>query len=218
MKVLLHIPHSSLKVPKKFYKGLLISREEFQKYNLKMTDVGIDELFKEVKGYKYKAKYSRLYCDVEKYKDNSKEFMYKYGQGVIYTKTYDGKDFHINDDKYKKKVYKYYDKYHYRLDKLALKLLKKDRKLLIIDCHSYSTEMALYHHSGDFKDICIGIEKDFYNEEVLKKIIQYIESKGLTYEINSPYIGSLVPNVFFNKKYNGEVISIMIEVNKRIYL
>ena len=48
--VILHMPHVSLKVPKYFYKGSIISKEEFRKYNLKMTDLGIDELFKDLNG------------------------------------------------------------------------------------------------------------------------------------------------------------------------
>ena len=85
LKVLLHIPHTSLRVPKIFYNGLKISKYEFRKYNLKMSDIDIDYLFSDIKGKRIKAKYSRMFCDVEKFKDDTKEFMYKYGQGVIYT-------------------------------------------------------------------------------------------------------------------------------------
>ena len=46
-KVLLHIPHTSLRLPKIFYKGLLISKEELRKYNLKMSDLEVDYLFKD---------------------------------------------------------------------------------------------------------------------------------------------------------------------------
>lgn len=218
MQVLLHMPHTSLLVPRWFYKGLVISKEDFRKYNLKMTDLGVEELFKDVKGKRIVSKYSRLFCDVEKFKDNSKEYMYKYGQGVIYTHAYDGTLVHVHEEKYERRVLKYYDKYHKRLSKIAKKMLKKDKCLLILDCHSFSTEMASTHHKGPFKDVCIGIEENFFDEEVLKKVIDAIESEGLTYEINYPYKGSLVPNCFFNEKYDGKVISIMLEINKRVYL
>ena len=69
MKVLLHMPHISLRLPISFYKGLQISKNEINKYNLTMSDVGIDTLFKDVKGYRISPKFSRLYCDVEKYKN-----------------------------------------------------------------------------------------------------------------------------------------------------
>ena len=79
LKVLLHIPHTSLRLPKIFYKGLLISKEELRKYNLKISDLEVDYLFKDIKGKRIKAKYSRLFCDVEKFKDETQEFMSKYG-------------------------------------------------------------------------------------------------------------------------------------------
>ena len=218
-KVLFHIPHTSLKVPKLFYKGLLISKDEFRKYNLKMSDIYVDYLFKYIKGKRIKAKYSRMFCDVEKFKDDNIEFMSKYGQGVIYTHTYDGTLFHQDDDEYKKIVHKYYDKYHKKLDRIAKRLLSKNNKLLILDIHSYSNEQALYHHNGEFPDICIGIEKDYYNKDILNEIISNIKEKGYSYKINYPYTGSMIPNIIFNNdKYKGRVISIMLEVNKRIYL
>ncbi len=219
LKVLLHIPHISLKVPKIFYKGLLISKDEFRKYNLKMSDIYVDYLFKDIKGKRIKAKYSRMFCDVEKFKDETQEFMSKYGQGVIYTHTYNQILFHQHDEKYKKKVYKYYDRYHKKLDRISKRLLSKNNKLLILDIHSYSNEQALYHHNGEFPDICIGIEEDYYDEDILNKIISNIKEKGYSYKINYPYIGSIIPNIIYNNdKYKGRVISIMLEVNKRIYL
>ena len=142
MKILLHMPHTSLRLPKAFYKGLLIDKNLLNKYNLLMTDLGVDTLFKIFKAKIIKPKYSRLYCDLERFKDDSLEIMSKYGQGVIYTHTYDGLLFHQHDEKYKRKVLKYYDKYHKRLDKTAKNLLKKDDTLLILDCHSFSDKMA----------------------------------------------------------------------------
>ena len=218
MKVLLHMPHISLRLPTSFYKGLQISKNEINKYNLKMSDVGIDTLFKDVKGYRISPKYSRLYCDVEKYKNDELEVMSKYGQGVIYTHTFDGTLFHTHDGKYKNKVYKYYDKYHKRLDKVVEKLLKKDDTLLILDCHSYSDKLAYQLSDGPFPDICIGIEENYYDQEILDQIILKIKELGYSYAINYPYKGSIIPNIVFKGKVKGKVVSVMLEINKRIYL
>lgn len=124
MQVLLHMPHTKLRLPKIFYKGLLIDKNELYKYNLIMSDVGINELFRGVKAYRIQSKYSRLYCDVEKFKDDNLEVMSKYGQGVVYTHTYNQIKFHEHDEKYKRKVFKYYDKYHKKLDRLIKKVIK----------------------------------------------------------------------------------------------
>ena len=218
MNILMHMPHVSLKVPKKFYKGLKISKDLFNKYNLEMTDLGIDTLFKDYKYKKIKPKYSRLYCDVERFRNDSMEIMSKYGEGVVYTHLYDGIEFHQHDNKYKQQVLKYYDKYHKRLDRIAKKLLSKDETLLILDCHSFSDKMTSHFYEEPFSDICIGIEENYYDQEILDIIINRIKELGYTYRINYPYKGSLVPNCIFTGKTKGKVVSIMLEINKRIYL
>lgn len=78
MGIIIHVPHVSLDVPRCFYEGLLIKKNVFHKYNLEMADIGLLELLKD---YNYKVvypKYSRLYCDVERFADDSKEVMSKY--------------------------------------------------------------------------------------------------------------------------------------------
>ena len=218
MKKLLHIPHSSLIVPDRFYEGLLISKEDFARYNLEMSDIGVCELFSHIEGERIIAPCSRLYCDLERFKDDSKEPMAKYGEGVIYTHTYDGKLFHRHDKVYVDEVMKYYDNYHQKFDEMALKLLNEEGELLILDCHSFSDKMASHFFKPPFPDICIGIEKDYFDEKILDKILLEIKNKGYSYKINYPYSGSIIPNVLMHNKVDGKVVTIMIEVNKRIYL
>ena len=72
--------------------------------------------------------------------------------------------------------------------------------------------------TGPFPDICIGVEENYYDQEILDSIILKIKELGYTYEINSPYKGSIIPNIVYKGKVKGKVISIMLEINKRIYL
>lgn len=218
--VLLHIPHASIDFPNHFFKGVLLDAEYLYKYAVEMGDIFVDEIFKDFKAKKLLAKYSRLYCDLERYRDDKKEIMSKYGQGVVYTHTYNNILFHIHDDLYKEKVLRYYDKFHKKFDKAALRIVKKGYNLLILDCHSFSEKMASQLHVGPFPDICIGTEEEFYNLDILNYIKKKILEKGLTYKENFPYSGSIIPNAIYNKKekYKGRVISIMIEINKKLYL
>ncbi len=219
MKILLHLPHVSLDVPNYFYKGLIIPRPLFRKYNLEMSDLGVDYLLKDLSGTRIKPPYSRLFCDVERFRDDKKERMSQYGEGLLYTKMYDGILFHKHDEIYRKKVLAYYDTYHQKLDEITKGLLSFDDELLILDCHSFSDKMAAYFFKPPFPDICIGIEKDFFDQEILHRIIEEIKKRGYTYQINYPYQGSLVPNCIYNKKViYKKVVSIMLEINKRIYL
>ena len=145
--------------------------------------------------------------------------MSQYGEGLLYTKTYDGILFHKHDEIYRKKVLTYYDTYHQKLDEITKDLLSFDGELLILDCHSFSDKMASYFFKPPFPDVCIGIEKDFFDQRILNLIIKEIQKRGYTYQINYPYLGSLVPNCIYQKKTSyKKVVSIMLEINKRIYL
>ncbi len=218
IKVVLHLPHTSLKFPKVFYKGLVIDKAQLNKYNLEMTDFDVDKLFSQVDATRIKAKYSRLFCDVEKFKDEAKEEMARFGEGVIYTKMYDGTLFHKHDETYAKKVYKYYDKYHKNVDRLFKKLLRKYDKIILLDCHSFSDEMAKHFFEEPFPDVCIGIDKKYFDKQLLDKVIAQIENKDLSYKINYPYKGVFIPNFVLNGEYENKVSAIMLEINKRVYL
>ena len=178
IKVILHFPHVGLDIPRRFLKGVVINYAELLKYIIEMSDFGVDALFESFEVKKIKSKYSRLYCDVERFKDDKLEVMSKYGQGVIYTHTYDHTLFHEYDDIYNKKVYKYYDRYHRKFDKECMKILNKGHKLLILDCHSFSDKMASYIKEKPFPDICLGVEEEFYNDEILTYIKNKILNKG----------------------------------------
>lgn len=79
--------------------------------------------------------------------------------------------------------------------------------------------MASHFFKPPFPDICIGVEEEYYDKEILNSLIQEITKLDYSYKINYPYKGSLVPNIIYNKKIKyKKVISIMLEINKRIYL
>lgn len=107
--ILIHIPHSKTTVPKMFYKGCLLSKDEINYYNDKMADNKLLEFFgrnsyifernRKYILYDYKDNvnlyfppYSRFFIDMERYSDDSKELMAFYGQGVVYSQTFDNKD------------------------------------------------------------------------------------------------------------------------------
>lgn len=219
-EIIKHIPHSSLGFPREYTDELLeqIYGEDYLIQNYKLTDLFIDQLFKDIKGIEIKARYSRLYCDVERYIDDDKEPMSKLGQGYIYTKNiFNGKDYNrqlINDTE---SITNYYYEHHKTLTEETKKILSKGKKVLILDLHSFNEELvAILEKSGPFPDICIGINDD-YDSYILNKIIEIIKSKGYSYRINYPYEGAIIPNNLTNEELKN-VSSIMIEVNKRIYL
>lgn len=65
-------------------------------------------------------------------------------------------------------------------------------------------------------DICIGTD-DFHTPESLTAfLVNYFTDLGYDTKINTPFKGSLVPLHYYQK--DSRVKSIMIEVNKKVYL
>lgn len=220
--VIKHIPHSSIELPNGFLDDIEISEAEFNRYNLKMSDVAVDELFTDIQGIELKAKYSRLFCDVERFKDNNLEVMAKLGQGYNYTNFYDGKSFgkaKKHHERWDKVIEDYYDEWHRNLDETVTKEINKGRDVLILDIHSYSDDLANHlGKKGPYPDVCIGFNDMCFSKEILNQIIDEVERKGLTYAFNYPYSGSMIPNVILSGGVKGNVYSFMLEVNKRLYL
>ncbi len=212
--LIIHIPHSSLEVPKYFKDNLLVDKEYFNKENIFISDYKVDNFVPKNYPNIIKFNYSRMFCDVEKYLDDSKEEMSKYGMGALYTKDSNGKEF-VKRTKEEKDyiITNYYKKHHQSLDNMIEKLLSKNIKPIIIDLHSFSDEfVSKVLKKENNPDICIGINKDNYDINLLIKTINHFSSYNYSIQINYPYSGSIISN-----KY-PEITSIMIEINKRIYL
>lgn len=117
----------------------------------------------------------------------------------------------------RKKITDIYDTHHKLLDETVTNILELYQKCIIIDLHSYSTELVsrLFNYE-QVPDICIGIDKDYYSKGLTDYFVKYFMDNGYSVKINYPYQGSLVPNKYYGIK-NSKIISIMIEINKRVY-
>ena len=86
--LILHIPHSSDKIP--FDTGYVVDRKVLDQEIIKLTDWYTDDLFLFEDSIIVKADFSRIFCDTERFSDDSQEVMAKYGMGVLYEKSDDG--------------------------------------------------------------------------------------------------------------------------------
>lgn len=216
--ILFHVPHSSLKIPKIYWNICIKDKDYIESVDIKLSDYLTDRLLP-TKCNKLIFKYSRIFCDVEKFKDDSKEIMSKKGMGVIYTKDYDDVILTLPTKKYKTRIIKsYYDKYHNKLDKIVTNILNKYHKCIIIDFHSYSDIMVnRLFNSTNNPDICIGIDSFYTDDKLTELTINHFKKYGYSVEINKPYSGTIIPNKYLNKRCNN-LQSIMIEINKKCYL
>lgn len=211
-KYIIHIPHASLEISPGFKNRLTISYLDFQRENIFISDYMVDKFVPENFHNIVKFKYSRMYCDVERYLDDDKEEMSKYGMGVLYTKDSNGRTF-VNREKDEYWIINLYKSHHEQLDNMVANVLNKKGDCFILDLHSFSDEFVgkMFNKTNN-PDICIGINKGNYDKNLLVKTISHFKKYGYSVRINYPYSGSIVSNRF------PEVKSIMIEINKRVYL
>ncbi len=214
-KLILHIPHSSTYLPESFYVLEDVSLDqEFQR----MTDWFTDELFDFEEATKLVFPYSRLYCDVERFREDRDEPMASKGMGVCYTSTSFGtklREVSREEKEFIKATI--YDKHHKNLTALVDEALEVHETVLIIDCHSFPNEFLAQHKKSDKRpDICIGTDDFHTPSELIEYLRNCFEKEGLSVEINEPFCGTMVPLNHYHK--DRRVKSVMIEVNRKLYL
>jgi len=219
---ILHIPHSSKVIPEDIRNQFVLSDEELKNESILMTDTYTDNLFVPI-DYNYKAvifPVSRLVVDPERFVDDNLESMSEKGMGVIYTQTSNGDKLRRFITKQEKEflINTYYHTHHDKLNKTVENHLKNYGKSLIIDCHSFPSTPLPYEfiQSKNRPDICIGTDDFHTPENLIQRCVQLFQVKGYFIKINEPFSGSLVPGEYYQK--NKNVHSIMIEVNRKLYM
>ena len=211
--LIIHVPHASTIISEEYYSDILLSNHELNEEIAWSTDLYCDEIFNIGSGVMVTADFSRLVCDVERFRDDDMEFCSKSGNGVFYTNTLRGRPLRTTNERIKEKALDLYDKHHERFTRVVGDALEEYNKCLIIDAHSFCNDLIV---GRDLPDICIGVD-EFHTPSLLTKSAQsFLDNKGYKAAINYPYSGAIVPFNYYKK--DKRVLSIMIEINKRLYL
>ncbi len=216
-KIILHIPHSSTNVPLK--DGFVVNDNSLIDEMLKLTDWYTDDLFYSNDDEIIKAEYSRIFCDPERFTDDTKEVMAQYGMGVLYEKNDEGETIRIVTPELKEKILsEYYWKHHEKLSKAVNNQLNLFGKAQIIDCHSYPSIPLKRDLNKNPKrpDFNIGTDSFHTPIKLIELSISFFKERGYTLGIDWPYRGSIVPLEHYQK--NKNVHTIMLEINRSLYL
>lgn len=216
-KIVLHIPHASINIPIK--DGYVAPKDQLDLEILKLTDWYTDDLFESDLDDKIITPFSRIFCDVERFADDDKEVMSKFGMGVLYEKFDDGRDLRVVSSETRKTILdNYYWKHHNKLTELVSKHLELNNKCLIIDCHSFPSTPLKRALSQELNrpDFNIGTDKFHTPPKLIEASKVYFQELGYTLGIDWPYSGTITPNKYYN--VDSRVNSIMLEVNRKLYL
>ena len=216
-KLILHVPHSSTKLPNKL--GFLVEDAFLEKEILKLTDWYTDDLFRMDDSIVVKADFSRIFCDVERFADDSKEPMAQVGMGVIYQRTDDDLRLREVSQELRLEILNdFYWPHHNKLNRAVESQLKSVGKAVIVDCHSFPKvplKKAL-DQTINRPDFNIGTDKFHTPSYLIELSKDFFKEKGFSLGLDWPYSGSIVPIKHYQQSKNVE--SIMLEVNRALYL
>lgn len=215
--LILHIPHSSDKIP--MYMGYVADKKTLNQEIIKLTDWYTDDLFFVEDSIIIKADFSRIFCDAERFSEDSQEIMAKHGMGVLYEKSDDGSVIREVNTKLRENILNnYYWPHHEKLNKAVEEQLESNGKALIVDCHSFPSTPLIrdLRQEKNRPDFNIGTDS-FHTPNYLIEISKdFFKKNGYTLGIDWPYNGSIVPLKHYHKSKNVE--SIMLEINRALYL
>ena len=216
-KLILHIPQSSADIPS--FEGYVDDKIIIQKEIIKLTDWYTDELFFSDYDEMIVTPFSRLFCDVERFENDEDEIMSKVGMGVLYERFDDNEVLRTVTPQYRKNViWDYYQVHHHRLTQVVSTQLEQEGRALIIDCHSFPSTPLLkaLQQTNNPPDFNIGTDPFHTPTEIIKIAIDYFNNLGYSCGLDWPYSGTIVPMDYYKK--NKNVYSIMLEVNRKLYL
>jgi N-formylglutamate amidohydrolase len=218
--IICNVPHSGVFIPEGYKKDFILNSEELT-YEVKhMADNFTNILYGEllnISSY-IKSNLSRLVVDIERFADEDNEPMAKVGMSAFYTKTSSGVILRNISEDNSIKLKSIYEKYHNTFTELVKDSLDIFNEVIIVDCHSFSSQVRSYESDKNQNrpDICIGAD-DFHTPKILVDILKSnFEELGYSVEINSPFSGTIVPLEYYKKDH--KVLSVMIEVNRKLYM
>lgn len=216
-QIVLHVPHSSTIIP--YHDGYLVGEYSLRKEMLKLTDWYTDDLFDSGENFTIKADFSRIFCDPERFSDDSQEIMAHYGMGVLYEKNDGGEVMRIVTPELKERILKdYYWPHHTKLSNAVNTQLQLFGKALILDCHSYPSKPFKrdIDKRANRPDFNIGTDAFHTPKHLIEVSKALFENLGYTVGIDWPYRGSIVPLEHYNQ--NKNVQTIMLEINRALYM
>jgi N-formylglutamate amidohydrolase len=221
MKTILHIPHASTVIPEDCLKDFCISNDEITRELLRMTDSYTNELYisDDPKVYRVETMFSRLCCDVERFREDEGEEMSKIGMGAIYTHgSYMQRIKNITTARREELLSTYYDPHHKKLYDAVTLALSEEQGCLIVDCHSFQTLARPYEVDAlrQRPQIGIGTHPTHTPPQVTDLISKWAVLHGYSFALSEPYAGTIVPLPYFEKDIR--VKSVMLEIRRDLYM
>jgi N-formylglutamate amidohydrolase len=220
--LIVHLPHDSTDIPQQFRDQFVLSDEELAKELLAMTDAHTAALFAGIcpPENEIRSAVSRLLVDVERFADDALEVMASHGMGVIYTHTSRKRPLRraLSEGQRSLLLGEYYHPHHDRFTRRVADVLQENGRVLILDAHSFPElpQPSALDQNPDRPEICLGTDDFHTPRQARDAFVHAFEGAGFSVRVNSPYAGAIVPAAYYQREV--AVISVMVEVNRRLYM
>lgn len=220
--VLIHLPHGSDHIPAEDRADYLVDDAILRRESIRLVDWHTPDLFLSgaCRARSLVFPVSRLLVDPERFTEDTREPMAAVGMGVFYTRTSDGRPLRtpLLAGRRSELLESYYRPHHSALEAFAREALATHETALILDGHSFPAEALPCHDYGSapLPDICLGTDPVHTPAELLASVRHIFEEAGFTVAIDHPFRGTIVPAGFLHRE--SRVLSIMIEINRALYL
>ncbi len=166
--ILINVPHSATYIPPDELR--YFTTDDLRHEIAAMTDHYCDNLY-DTGDTMIRFPVSRLVCDPERFRDDSKEVMASVGIGAIYTSCSDGSMLKSISPEHKEEILTgYYDRYHKCLEDNVSLNIGTFGKCLIIDGHSFPDDPRVL-------SVMIEINRRIYMDHDLRKTQGYFRIK-----------------------------------------
>ncbi len=215
------MPHAGAWIPPEVRAGILLDDADLAHELLVMTDHHTDALFAWTVRRGATAlvnQWSRLVLDPERFEDPELEPMERVGQGVVYTRTSDGRPLRRPEAVERAAlIERLYRPWHGTLATLVREALGAAGTCLVIDCHSFGTVPlpSEADQAPDRPDVCVGTDGYHTPPELADVLEDALRAQGFRVRRDSPFRGAMVPADRYRQ--DMRVCSVMLEVRRGLY-
>jgi len=216
--VILHVPHSSTRIPADARESILLDDAAFSMELARITDAHTDVLAREAAGdaWLFINQCSRLVVDPERFPDDREE-MNAVGMGAVYTATSQRETLRLPDpERDARLIDKYFHPYAQALTDLVDRRLARCGRAVILDIHSYPAEPLPYELHIELRRpaICLGVDETHTPAWLVDAARESLGPVGECL-VNEPFIGTYAPLKHYGT--DTRVSSIMVEIRRDIY-
>ncbi|WP_030189549.1 N-formylglutamate amidohydrolase [Streptomyces violaceorubidus] len=220
--VLLHVPHSSRRIPADVRAGIVLPDAELERELDHMTDSHTAEIAgraAELAGltpWRFVNRASRLVVDPERFPDGREE-MAAVGMGAVYTRTSHRAELRPADTDPAPLIERYFRPYARAMTEAVADRIAATGRAVIVDVHSYPAEPLPYelHGEGPRPPVCLGTDAFHTPPGLLAAAREAFAPCGET-GLDSPFRGTYVPLDFHGTR--SEVGALMVEIRRDTYM